>query len=184
MALARIRTWHGRGPLRAGKPLNRGPEVGTVPGVCLVGAPWRYTSVPANLPPQYLKAEDEYRNASERGDAAGKAPGDVSPASQAQGDREAPVGSEAEDQPAQGRAGAREGPGQERRGEPPRAARGGRPGDVDRAAERRKELAPGSTHQRPARDRALSVHDPAASAGNHDVAGCARSACRFTGDLR
>ena len=42
--------------------------------------------MPANLPPQYLKAEDEYRKASERGDAAGKAPRDVSAASQAQGD--------------------------------------------------------------------------------------------------
>ncbi len=32
-------------------------------GFAWVGAPWRYTSVPANLPPQYLKVEDEYRNA-------------------------------------------------------------------------------------------------------------------------
>ena len=29
-----------------------------------MGAPWRYTELPANLPPQYKKAEDEYRNAS------------------------------------------------------------------------------------------------------------------------
>ena len=28
------------------------------------GAPWRYTTMPANLPPQYLKAEEEYRKAS------------------------------------------------------------------------------------------------------------------------
>ena len=28
-----------------------------------MGAPWRYTTVPANLPPQYLKAEEEFRKA-------------------------------------------------------------------------------------------------------------------------
>src|ERR1700681_3021307 len=42
--------------------LHRGAGVATVPRV-RIGAPWRYTTMPANLPPQYLKAEDEYRKA-------------------------------------------------------------------------------------------------------------------------
>jgi uncharacterized protein len=42
--------------------LHDGAEVATVPRV-RIGAPWRYTTVPANLPPQYLKVEDEYRRA-------------------------------------------------------------------------------------------------------------------------
>ena len=70
--------------------------------------------MPANLPPQYHKAEDEFRRSIDARRAARKAPRDVPAASQAQGDREAPVGPEAEDQPAEGRdrrgaAGAKKG---------------------------------------------------------------------------
>ena len=45
------------------RPLHQRAEVDTVPMVHQ-GAPWRYATMPANLPPQYLKAEDEFRRAS------------------------------------------------------------------------------------------------------------------------
>jgi ribosome-interacting GTPase 1 len=43
--------------------LRRGTEADTVPTI-LFAAPWRHTTMPANLPPQYLKVEEEYRRAS------------------------------------------------------------------------------------------------------------------------
>src|SRR5271170_4258701 len=45
------------------RPLHRGAEVATVPTV-RDSAPWRDTTMPANLPPQYLKIEEEFRKAS------------------------------------------------------------------------------------------------------------------------
>src|SRR5215831_19376315 len=45
------------------KLLQAGAEVATVPEVC-PDAPWGAATMPANLPPQYLKVEEEYRKAS------------------------------------------------------------------------------------------------------------------------
>ena len=116
--------------------------------------------MPANLPPQYLKVEDEYRKASTPEERLEDAPRVVSSAAQAQGDGEAPVGPEAEDEPAPGRARAGQDRGQEGGAEPSRAARGGGPGGAGRSAERREEHAAGGLDQCAARDRAVSVHDP------------------------
>ena len=44
------------------KLLQRGAEVATVPRV-RQEAQWRAATMPANLPPQYLKVEEEYRKA-------------------------------------------------------------------------------------------------------------------------
>ena len=153
-------------------------------GFAWVGAPWRYTSVPANLPPQYLKVEDEYRKAQSAETRLEKLremfrllPKHKG-TEKLQSDLKQKI-SQLKDEQERGKAAGKKGGRQL-----PRAARRGRPGDVDRAAERREELAAGRAHQRPARDRALSVHDPAPSAGDHDVAGCPRPACRPPGDLR
>jgi ribosome-interacting GTPase 1 len=48
---------------RMSKLLQAGAEVATVPEVCPDG-PWGAAPMPANLPPQYLKVEEEYRKAS------------------------------------------------------------------------------------------------------------------------
>src|SRR5579885_3338995 len=67
--------------------------------------------------------------------AAGGGPRDVPALAQAQGDGEAPVGSQAKDEPTPRGIGAGPGGGQEDRGEPPRARGGGGPGGARRAAE-------------------------------------------------
>jgi len=46
-----------------GRALHRAAEVATVPRVRF-GAPWRDTTLPADLPLQYLKTEEEFRKAS------------------------------------------------------------------------------------------------------------------------
>ena len=81
--------------------------------------------MPANLPPQYLKAEEEYRKASTPEARLETLREMFRLLPQAQGDGEAPVGSEAEDEPAPRGSGAGQGGGEEGGGEPSRAARRG-----------------------------------------------------------
>ena len=109
--------------------------------------------MPANLPPQYLKAEEEYRKAS-------------TPEARLEAVREMfrllpkhkgteKLQSDLKQKMSQLReeAGAGQGGREEGGGEPPRALGGGRPGGAGGRAERGEEHAAGGADQRPARDR-------------------------------
>ena len=51
------------------------------------------------------------------------------------------------------------------------------------AAEHGKERTPGKSDPRASRNCCLSVHDQITTTGNHDVGGCARPACRSAAHL-
>ena len=138
--------------------------------------------MPANLPPQYLKAEEEYRKAStpdkrlEKLRELFRLLPKHKGTEKLQSDLKQKI-SQLSEEVERGKAGAK------KAGvEPSRAAGGGRPGGAGRCAERGEERAAGGADQRPARDRRLSVHDPGAAAGDHDVAGCAGPARRPAAD--
>ena len=139
--------------------------------------------MPANLPPQYHKAEDEFRRASTPGERLEKLremyrllPKHKG-TEKLQSDLKQKM-SRLKDELDGAKARGQEG-GSQLRG----AARGGRPDHPGRAAELGQELAPGGAHPCPPRGRRLSVHDQGPATGDHDVGGRSGPARRPAADL-
>ena len=124
--------------------------------------------MPANLPPQYQKAEDEFRALANPGERLEKLREMYRLLPKHKGTEK--LQSDLKQKMSRLKdeiEGA--GPGAKKGGvEPSRAARGGGPDRAGRAAERGQERDPGGADQRPARGRRLSVHDPGAAARDHD----------------
>ena len=99
--------------------------------------------MPANLPPQYLKAEDEYRKASTPEERLEKLREMFRLLPKHKGTEKLQSDLKQKMSQLRDEQSAGQGGGQEGGAELPRAARGGRPGDAGRAAERGQELASG-----------------------------------------
>ena len=139
--------------------------------------------MPANLPPQYLKADEEYRRATKPQERLEKLRELLrllpkhKGTEKLQSDLKQKI-SQLKDEQERGSTRS-----QEDRAFPPRATRGGRPGHADRTTERGEEHVVGGTFQCSTRNRSLSVHDARAATRNHDVARRTRAAGRHAASL-